>query len=218
MDIIKQSKWALTTLVFMLGFNSGALAESTECAASDLQNVESRLVSATIQEISDLTGIDRNTLEWATATDPLFTVLVDGEAIPYHEFGPETEDELVTDSGLRIRPDTHSIAIEMQDGVVSTFDLPSLAEKKNRVFSQQASAPGDGQTEGWWFLIPPAVGVGSAVSCWAAAQMCMDDCWERIRSCPCGGSCECGLCGKASNGSCYTCPVSPPREDTIRLP
>lgn len=218
MKIMKHSVWTLAALALFLGSSFSAFANSSECASIDLQKGESGLISATIQEISDLTGIDGDTLEWATATDPLFTVIVDDQAIPYHEFGPETDTELITESGLVIRPDFQSLEIEMQDGTVSRLDLPSLAEQKSRSFAQEASDPGEAGTEGWWFLIPPAVGVGSAVSCWAAAQVCMDDCFQKVQTCPCGGSCDCGVCGKAGSVSCYTCPVFPPRDDTIWMP
>lgn len=218
MKIMKHSVWTLAALALFLGSSFSAFANSSECASIDLQKGDSGLISATIQEISALTGIDGDTLEWATATDPLFTVIVDDQAIPYHEFGPETDTELITESGLVIRPDFQSLEIEMQDGTVSRLDLPSLVEQKNRSFAQEASDPGEAGTEGWWFLIPPAVGVGSAAACWTAAQVCAADCTNFINSCPCGGECSCGECGFAPSRVCYTCPLNPPGDSVIWMP
>ena len=92
--------------------------------------------------------MDRESLEWAIATDPLFTVIVDGQTIPYHEFGPESEGELITESGLIVRPDTHWVDVETQDGNLSRFDLSHMLEKQSRTFFRDAADSSHGDTEG----------------------------------------------------------------------
>ncbi|MEE4296554.1 MAG: hypothetical protein V2J20_08065 [Wenzhouxiangella sp.] len=207
MGIFKHLIRSTAAACLCLGFSSDAFSNGDECSGPEQQVGEPELISATIQEISVLTGIDTADLEWATATKPLFTVVIDGKAIPYHEFGPESDEPLVTRSGLHVRPKTNSIEIDVPSGFTVNHDLSSTLAAKSKVFETKASSEDGGQPE-YWFIWPGITAIGG-MTCTALTEICQRRCGDRVAECgPCGGWCDCDWCGRGSHG-CFTCPIRP---------
>lgn len=213
--------WKIGNLMIGFAMSISALAQTHECAdesfASLLSNISHEVapIRASIEEISALTGVSISELEWATATDPLFTVIVEDRVIPYHEFGPEFDARLATRSGLLVTPEKRAVRIESNDGQVSRLSLDSLAKMKDQTFSIRDSKSEDAQAEVWWYLIPPIAGAIGGVSCWAASQFCWEKCAQHMQTCgDCGGECSCGPCATSPRVVCYTCPFVPPRDST----
>jgi len=199
----------LIGLVLGISFSLVTTAQQQECigpTASDslgLETNEPQLMRATVDEIATVTGLANEDLELSLSHNPTFVVIIEDQIIPYYETGPASFLEREALSGSLIRPAADSIQILASDGSSSTIALPTWG-----VFEKNSPQPaltkqiGEESVNYVW-LVWPALG---AATCWAAAQLCTEQCMAWVSTCQCGGSCECGPCDTAPAVSCNTCP------------
>lgn len=210
--------WKFSSLLFMLALSASTLAQSHECAGGSfnfsLSNLEHEVIPirASVEKISLLTGISESAIEWAKATDPLFTVIVENQLIPYHTFGPESVATLATRSGFQITPDERYLRIESKYGKVAEFSIPALAKTFDHHMATESTKSETGNTE-YWFVIPV---IGGA-TCAGLRLLCDSNCSAFLSNCDCGGWCDCGTCGGTDSMGCFPC-TAPPRDSSWFTP
>ncbi len=206
------------TMVATTGFSDDSLCSREINSLSNIVHHEGAMLFQTsIENASAISGVSVEELNWLKSSKPLFTVLAGDHAIPYFEFGPGLEEKLSTPFGSTVKPLKGAIEIVDPDGRVSRFELPTVHDFGIAKPAATLEHKGDMSTEAWWFFIPPAAGAIGGTACWAAAQLCWERCENFVRSCECGGECNCGRCATSPSVACHTCPFVPPR-DSIWLP
>lgn len=198
-------------MLLAFGLSVSSLAQAAECLDWAMKSrpipIDTNLQSirASADEISALTGISVSELEWATATDPLFTLIVEDQVIPYHSFGPEFDTNVTTSSGLFVQAQPDSLLLTGSDGHTQHFELQTL-------LAEEADSFENAGTE--WLWVIPVVGT---TSCAALTELCQQRCSTRVAECgDCGGWCDCDWCGRGSSG-CFTCPSLPPDTGSLQL-